>query len=207
MVRSQLESPWGQYLGSWLHSGRSLCRRTRLILLLESMEMSLVGQPLETMWISRGCAELNPSPALHWLECSVELVTPLICSSSWQSRTCTLPRQQGGAGSDGKGVRAGELLRSLIGCSTWENGLLWKDGWRGAGPEYWVTYLEQCWRTQFGGEDKGELLHWPAPLPPRPRFRAVNWPTSESVLSADVGKHQSCWPKAAGSPWLRATME
>lgn len=158
-------------MGSWLHSGRSLCRRASLILLLDNMEMSLVGQPLETMWISRGCAELNLFPALHWLGCSGELVTPLICSSSGQSRPCTLPRQQSGAGPDGKGVRAGELLRYLIGCSTWENGLLWKDGWRGAGPEgmradcascswqHWVTYLEQCWRTRSGGEDKGELLH------------------------------------------------
>lgn len=63
--------------------------------------------------------------------------------------------------------------------------------------------LGQCWRALPGGADKGEPASWPSELPPRPRSRALSWPTPKSTSS--MKGWDSCCSKASGSPWHGAT--
>lgn len=102
-------------------------------------------------------------------------------------------------------LRAGELALTLISCSTWESIpyiFPWQQrraGTGGIGTEEQApktreqdNYLApcfflQCWRAHYECEDRGELVDWPTLQPPRPRTRAVIWPTPTSTWS------MICW--------------
>lgn len=74
-----------------------------------------------------------------------------------------------------------------------------------ANQSYWPGAVQENWSWWLSSRRAGG---WPTQLLPRPRYRALCWPTPTSTSSINCWrswKDGSYRSKAAGSPWHRAT--
>jgi hypothetical protein len=67
----------------------------------------------------------------------------------------------------------------------------------------------QSQRAGSGGTGTWELADWPTQLLPKPRSRALSWPTSISISSMNLWCEWKCWSyssKTTGFLWHRTTI-